>query len=218
MDMVSMIDNNQCMQLEELNPVKSIHRIKCILSDTDMDIPAKIAALGYESLDTELGHLLTAIMYMHPDKYSDVINEIFAYVYSRDGDDDSITEQTARQSRFAEDVRDRDVRCRITGRFAARCQSAHIFEFKECVRIGDQVAKYDTENGLLIDAGLHQLWDHGIIQLVPLGPDRAQFMVNPVKYAGQSLECDIPELMEPVVLDGLSARMMGYIHRRCESG
>ena len=202
--------------IQETKSVESIHQIKQILADSGMDILAKITALGYESLETELGHLLTAIMYMHPDEYLDVINNIFAYGCSND--DDSITAQTARQSRFAEDVRDRDVRCRITGRFAARCQSAHIYPFSECVRMGNHVAKYDTENGLLIDAGLHQLWDRGVIDLVPIGPDQAQFMVNPANYTGQALDYDLPELVEPIVLHGLSQRMMGYIHLRCESG
>jgi hypothetical protein len=198
--------------LHEPKSVESIQQIKHILADPNTDTQSKIAMLGYESLDTELGHLLTAIMYMHPDKYSEVINDIFAFGCSNDNE--STTEQTVRKNRFAEDVRDRDMVCRITGRFAARCEVAHILEFKECVRIGDQVAKYDTENGLLIDAGLHQLWDSGVIQLVPLGPDRAQFMVNSAKYMGQALECDIPELAEPVVLSGLSNRMMDYIQRR----
>lgn len=206
------MNNNQ----HEPKSVESIQQIKHILADPNTDIPAKMAALGYESQDSdsELGHLLTAIMYMHPDEYSEVINEIFAYRYSRDGDADSITEQTARQSRFAEDVRDRDVRCRITGRFAARCQSAHIYPFSECVRMGNHVAKYDTENGLLIDAGLHQLWDNGFILLEPVGPDQAQFIVNPANYTGQALDYDLPELAEPVVLHGLSQRMMDYIQRR----
>lgn len=199
--------------IQEPKSVESIRQIKQILIDPTTDIPAKITILGYESLDTDLGHLLTAIMYMHPDEYSDVINDIFAFDSSND---ESIAEQMARQTRYTEDVRDRDGKCRITGRFAARCEVAHIFEFKECVRIGDQVAKYDTENGLLIDAGLHQLWDHGFIQLVPLSPDRVQFMVNPVNYTSQFQEYDIPELEEPVVLEGLSARMMGYINRRFE--
>lgn len=197
------------MQIRE--PVQSIRQIKQVLNNPGLDIHQMITHLGYESRDGELGNLLTAIRYMHPVEYSDVIHKIFVFGSQLD----NVVEQTARRSVFMEDVRERDGhQCRITGRFVARCQVAHIYPFSKC----DQTAKYDTDNGLLIDAGLHQLWDRGVIDLVPIEPDRAQFMVNPVKYTGQSQEYDIPELVEPVVLNGLSTRMMDYIGRRCESG
>ena len=195
--------------MQHKEPLQSIRQIKLVLGDPSLDIHQMITRLGYESQNSELGDLLTAIIYMYPNEYSDVINKIFSF----NEHVDNICEQTARQSRFMEDIRERDGTCQITGRFSARCQVAHIYPFSKC----ESIAKYDTDNGILIDSGLHQLWDNGYIQLVPIGPSSAQFIVNPLMCSVQSVERDIPELVEPVTLQCLNSRMIAYIQRRYES-
>lgn len=186
-----------------------IRQIKAILDNPTWSISEKRASLGDSS---EVSDYLMVISELHPDKYGWVINEILNGLAEHSMDNPA--EQQARDRKFAEDVKCRDMRCRITGRFAARCQVAHIYGFAECANSGLWSAQYDPNNGLLMDAALHQLWDRGYIILEPVGPNSAKFRVNPDMVSDVNQPVDIPELVEPVILHGLNSRMMEYIRMR----
>jgi hypothetical protein len=190
-------------------PCNGIRQIKAILDNPTWSISEKRASLGDSS---EISDYLMVIAELHPDKYGGVINEILNGLADR-RDGDNLAEHQARDRKFAEDVKLRDSKCRITGRFAARCEVAHIYGFAECAKSGLWSAQYDLNNGLLLDAGLHQLWDRGVIILEPVGVDRAQFRVCQDDM-DIDLVRDIPELVNPVILYGLNTRMMGYIRMR----
>lgn len=191
-------------------PCNGIRQIKQILDNPTWSICEKRASLGDSS---EISDYLMVIAELHPDKYGGVINEILNGLADLQQVRDPV-EQQVRDRRFADDVKLRDGKCRITGRFAARCEVAHIYGFAECANSGLWSAQYDPNNGLLLDAGLHQLWDRGYIILEPIGADSAKFRVNPDVEIDQMV--DIPELVEPVILHGLNTRMMGYIRMRNE--
>ncbi len=185
-------------------------QIKCILDNPELSIPEKRCELW---LHSEITDRLMVISELHPDKYGWVINEILNGLAEHSMDNPA--EQQARDRKFAEDVKCRDMRCRITGRFAARCQVAHIYGFAECANSGLWSAQYDPNNGLLMDAALHQLWDRGYIILEPVGPNSAKFRVCQDDM-DIDLVRDIPELVNPVILHGLNSRVMEYIRMRID--
>lgn len=159
------------------------------------------AKLNYNGdINSSLGILLSYLVAVFPDKYA-VINDI---LYGPDSSKNS----PARNPTFTQDVKLRDGKCVISGRYANRCEVAHIYEFKDCKDSGD---RYDINNGLLLDAGLHKLWDDGEIMLQPVGDCQARFIINP--YSMANADVDIPELIKPVMLN-VNSRMMHFIKLR----
>ena len=159
------------------------------------------AKLNYPgNITSPLGILLSYLVAIFPEKYA-IINDI---LYGPD----SSTNSPARNPTFTRDIKLRDGKCVISGRYANRCEVAHIYEFKDCKDSGD---RYDINNGLLLDAGLHKLWDDGEIMLEPVGDSQARFIINPYSMANANV--DIPELIKPVMLD-VNCRMMYFIKKR----
>lgn len=171
------------------------------LLNTSMSCVELRAKLNYNGdINSSLGILLSYLVVVYPDRYA-IINDV---LYGPD----SSTNSPARNTAFARDIKLRDVKCVISGRYANRCEVAHIHEFKDCRDSGE---RYDINNGLLLDAGLHKLWDDGEIMLEPVGDSQARFIINPYSMANAGV--DIPELIKPVMLD-VNSRMMYFIKKR----
>lgn len=168
------------------------------MSLTCEELRAKLNYTG--DINSPLGILLSYLVVLFPEKYA-IINDI---LYGPD----SSTNSPARNPTFTQDVKLRDGKCVISGRYANRCEVAHIHEFKDCKDSGE---RYDINNGLLLDAGLHKLWDDGEIMLEPVGDSQARFIINP--YSMANADVDIPELIKPVMLD-VNCRMMYFIKMR----
>lgn len=171
------------------------------LLNTSMSCVELRAKLNYNGdINSSLGILLSYLVVVYPDRYA-IINDV---LYGPD----SSTNSPARNTAFTRDIKLRDVKCVISGRYANRCEVAHIHEFKDCRDSGE---RYDINNGLLLDAGLHKLWDDGEIMLEPVGDSQARFIINPYSMANAGV--DIPELIKPVMLD-VNSRMMYFIKKR----
>jgi len=69
-----------------------------------------------------------------------------------------------RDSKFREKVLERfDRKCIITGNLEEECEVAHILPFSFCL----DIQKYDVNNGLVLSANLHKLFDKYIFSINP---------------------------------------------------
>jgi len=59
------------------------------------------------------------------------------------------------QNEFRKDIIKRDKNCVITGTGKLCCEAAHIIPFSQCSNDN----KYDIDNGLLLESGIHKLFD-----------------------------------------------------------
>lgn len=67
------------------------------------------------------------------------------------------------QKDFRKKLIDRYKKCVVRGSHHERCQAAHIIPYAEC----NGTQKYNIDNGLLLDAGLHQMFDSYLISINP---------------------------------------------------
>ena len=59
------------------------------------------------------------------------------------------------QSKFRQEIVKRDIKCIISGTGELSCEAAHIIPYNNC----DNDKKYDINNGLLLESGIHKLFD-----------------------------------------------------------
>ena len=183
-------------------PCMDVTEIIRIITQPGKTIPELINDLGYSGPLTIKGKLLNWLVAVCPE-YS-VIYDILYY------NPDICEPQPVRESGFAEAVRKRDGACWITGRYGKRCEAAHIYEYKDCKDSGD---RYNINNGILLDAGLHKLWDMGEIVFVPIDKSSAAFQINPDSGATHE---DVPELATPITFTNIGSEMMKFIQKRYE--
>lgn len=74
-----------------------------------------------------------------------------------------IHEKRTKQQIFRNQLIDRYGKCIVTGNHEKRCEACHIIPFSEC----NQFCEYDTDNGILLDAGLHKLFDNYMLSINP---------------------------------------------------
>lgn len=181
-------------------PCMDVTEIIHIVTQSGKTIPELITELGYTGPLTMQGKLLNWLVAVCPE-YS-VIYDILYYT------PDKNETQPERDAKFADAIRKRDQKCWITERYGKRCEVAHIYEYKYCKDSGD---RYNINNGILLDAGLHKLWDMGEIVLEPIGKTSAVFKINP--ESGATCE-DIPELEWPQTFIDIHPEMMKFIQKR----
>jgi hypothetical protein len=66
-----------------------------------------------------------------------------------------LKEKRLNQTEFRKYLIERDKRCIITSSNSDICEACHIIPYSEC---GDDI-KFDINNGILLEAGLHKLFD-----------------------------------------------------------
>lgn len=66
-----------------------------------------------------------------------------------------LKEKRVKQETFRKNIINRDKKCLLSNSPATMCEVAHIIPYCEC----DKNIKYDVNNGLLLNAGLHKLFD-----------------------------------------------------------
>jgi len=181
-------------------PVMDICQIIKIMSQPGKSINDLTNEIGFTAENILQTALLKYIVCINPE-----LSVIYDILYSIP---DNLENQQQRTCDFADAVKERDIVCRITGRFAERCQVAHIYEYKDCKDSGD---RYNINNGILLDAGLHKLWDMNEIVFEPLNETTALFKINPYSLAKPH---DIPELCEPVQITNIPPTMMKFIKMR----
>lgn len=103
-----------------------------------------------------------------------VMYDLFSYIYPQ------TEEKTKRkdQDSFKQDLIERYQKCIITDTSYKVCQACHIIPFSKC----EDKDKYDINNGLLLRADLHILFDNGIFKI---NPDSLQ-----VELSGEILNDD----------------------------
>jgi hypothetical protein len=74
-----------------------------------------------------------------------------------------LKEVRRKQMKFRQNLIDKYKRCIISGTPATMCEACHIIPFS----ISTDQQKYDVNNGLLLDAGLHKLYDMHLIRINP---------------------------------------------------
>jgi hypothetical protein len=181
--------------------IMDISKLIAILSQPGKHITELINEIGFTGENTLQVNLLKGIVMAFNPELT-VIYDILNYNL------ENTKLQEQRDPEFAEIIRKRDTVCWITGRYAERCEVAHIYEYKDCKVSGD---RYNINNGILLDAGLHKLWDINEIILEPLTESSAQFKINPYSIA---FEHDIPELVSPIEIRNITPEMMNFIKRR----
>jgi hypothetical protein len=182
-------------------PVMDISKLINILSQHGKHVTELMDEIGFTGENTLQAKLLKGIVTVfNPDLT--VIYDILNY------NPDNTKLQEQRKEEFADIIRKRDTVCWVTGRYAERCEVAHIYEYKDCKDTGD---RYNINNGILLDAGLHKLWDINEIIFEPLTESSAQFKINPYSIA---LEHDIPELLIPIEISNITPEMMKFIKMR----
>lgn len=182
-------------------PVMDICNIIDILSQPDKTVAELKYEIGFNSDNDLQRDLLDWIV----TGYNPNLTVIYDILYDTL---DNNTSQAQRDAEFANSVRERDSVCWVTGRYAERCEVAHIYEYKDCKTSGD---RYNINNGILLDAGLHTLWDKKEIILEPVNEHTAVFKINPYSIANEN---DIPELLSPLTICNIPPEMMHFIKKR----
>jgi len=88
--------------------------------------------------------------------------DLFNYEISREVYD--IREKRIKQEQFHKEIQERDKQCIVTKRFNKVCQSCHIIPFSIC----SNEQKYDIDNGLLLSADIHILFDKYLFSINPI--------------------------------------------------
>jgi len=88
----------------------------------------------------------------------------YKYVNNENNLDESTEEKVKRKdNKFKEEVKKYYKNCVITGRSSKVCEVAHIKPFSE----SNSEEKYDPNNGLLLSADLHKLFDKKLLTINP---------------------------------------------------
>lgn len=66
-----------------------------------------------------------------------------------------ITEKRIGQNKFRHEIIERDKYCVLTKSNSDMCEACHIISYNEC----NASNKYDINNGILLESGLHKLFD-----------------------------------------------------------
>jgi hypothetical protein len=74
-----------------------------------------------------------------------------------------LKEKRLKQEEFHKQIIKRDKKCIITNRFSKVCQACHIIPFSIC----SEEQKYDPDNGLLLSADIHILFDNYLLSINP---------------------------------------------------
>ena len=72
-------------------------------------------------------------------------------------------EKRLKQEQFHKQILERDKQCIITNRINKVCQACHIIPFSICT----EEQKYDSNNGLLLSADIHLLFDDYLLSINP---------------------------------------------------
>jgi len=74
-----------------------------------------------------------------------------------------IAEKRFGQEEFRKKIIDRDKQCIVTNSHSNMCEACHIIPYCDC----DDNNKYDVNNGILLEAGLHKLFDKYLWSINP---------------------------------------------------
>lgn len=185
------------------HPIMDICKLIEILSQPNKIVTELKNEIGF----TDLNVLQIGLLKWLVTAYTPNLTVIYDILYDNP---DNNTTQAQRESEFAEIIRERDTVCWITGHYAERCEVAHIYEYKDCKESGN---RYNINNGILLDAGLHKLWDKNEIVFEPINAHTAVFKINPDSIAHDN---DIPELLAPLTISNVQPEMMNFIKMRYE--
>ena len=75
-----------------------------------------------------------------------------------------IREKRLKQEQFHKQILERDKQCIISTKFSKVCQACHIIPFSICT----EEQKYDSNNGLLLSADIHLLFDDYLLSINPI--------------------------------------------------
>jgi hypothetical protein len=119
-----------------------------IMSQPGKSINDLTNEIGFTAENILQTALLKYIVCINPE-----LSVIYDILYSIP---DNLENQQQRTCDFADAVKERDIVCRITGRFAERCQVAHIYKYKDCKNneeknmvIRQEMSKAGDFNGIL---------------------------------------------------------------------
>jgi hypothetical protein len=88
-----------------------------------------------------------------------VMYDLFQYIHKETEE----KEKRLDQQTFKKDLVERYKKCIITGVTEIACEACHIIPFSEC----ENNDKYNVNNGLLMRADLHKLFDSGYLKINP---------------------------------------------------
>lgn len=74
-----------------------------------------------------------------------------------------ISEKRSGQSEFRQNIIKRDKYCIITNSHPDMCEACHIIPYNECT----ESTKYNINNGLLLESGIHKLFDKYLWSINP---------------------------------------------------
>ncbi len=85
----------------------------------------------------------------------DAVDILFYHFYKISYNTFEFKEKRVNQDKFREEIIKRDQKCTLSNYPHEMCQAAHIIPYCEC---SDDI-RYDINNGLLLEAGMHLLFD-----------------------------------------------------------
>lgn len=113
---------------------------------------------------------------------------------------DIITKNRTGQSSFRKLLVDKYKNCIITGNDADSCHGCHIKPYAVC----NEKEMMDINNGLLLDAGIHKLFDN---YLITINPTNCRVEVNPKYRKNQYVQ------YHNKIINGLSKQTLKYLKR-----
>ena len=75
-----------------------------------------------------------------------------------------LRERRLKQEQFHKQIIERDKKCIISNRLSKVCQACHIIPYSICT----EEQKYDPDNGLLLSADIHLLFDNYLLSINPI--------------------------------------------------
>ncbi len=100
-----------------------------------------------------------------------IFYDLYGLIYDTDRKIFEVKEKREHQQEFRKRIIERYKKCVITGAPAIMCEAAHIKPFSDC----DSDEQYDIDNGILLRADVHKLFDLKLISInvdkVVLGND-----------------------------------------------